>query len=133
MHMAHYSDVIMSIMASEITSLTIVYSTVCSGADQRKHQTSASEGNPQVTVGFPHKGPVMRKMFTFDDVITISNSDWVKLCENKIVLEVTYLANGMNRRRYITWFHPHILNPLTQCPRPFPDWVFAYKRSGFRA
>ena len=31
-----------SMMASQITSLTIVYSTVYSGADQRKHQSSAS-------------------------------------------------------------------------------------------
>ena len=38
----HYNDVIMSKMASQITSLTIVYSTVYSGADQRKHQSSAS-------------------------------------------------------------------------------------------
>ena len=38
----HYNDVIMSSMVSQITSLTIVYSTVYSGADQRKHQSSAS-------------------------------------------------------------------------------------------
>ena len=38
----HYSDIIMSTMASQITSLIIVYSTVYSGADQRKHQSSAS-------------------------------------------------------------------------------------------
>ena len=34
----HYNDVIMSAMASQTTSLTIVYSTIYSGADQRKHQ-----------------------------------------------------------------------------------------------
>ena len=38
----HYSDVIMSAMASQITGVLIVYSTVCSGVDQRKHQSSAS-------------------------------------------------------------------------------------------
>ena len=38
----HYTDVIMGAMSSPITSLTIVYSTVYSGADQRKHQSSAS-------------------------------------------------------------------------------------------
>ena len=38
----HYNDVIMSAMASQITSFTIVYSTVYSGTDQRKHQSSAS-------------------------------------------------------------------------------------------
>ena len=39
---AHYIDVIMSTMAYQITSITVVYSTVCSDADQRKHQSSAS-------------------------------------------------------------------------------------------
>ena len=38
----HYTDVIMTTMASQITSLTVVYSIVYSGADQRKHQNSAS-------------------------------------------------------------------------------------------
>ena len=52
----------MSPMASQITSITIVYSTVYSGADQRKHQRSASPA-------FVHKGPVTGKMSSFDDVI----------------------------------------------------------------
>ena len=39
---SHYSDVIMSTIASLITSLAVVYSTVYSDADQRKHQSSAS-------------------------------------------------------------------------------------------
>ena len=38
----HYIDVIMTTMTSQITSLTVVYSTVYSDADQRKHQSSAS-------------------------------------------------------------------------------------------
>ena len=38
----HYSDVIMTTIASQITSLTVVYSTVYPDADQRKHQSSAS-------------------------------------------------------------------------------------------
>ena len=41
-HITHYIDVIMTTMASQITSLTVVYSTVYSDADQRKHQSSAS-------------------------------------------------------------------------------------------
>ena len=63
----------MSTMASQITSLTIVYSTVYSGADQRKYQSSASLafvwGIHRWLVNSPHKGPVTRKMFPFDDVI----------------------------------------------------------------
>ena len=38
----HYSDVIMSVMVSQITNLTIVYLTVYSGGDQTKHQSSVS-------------------------------------------------------------------------------------------
>ena len=37
-----YSGVIMSAMASLITSVTIICSNICSGAEQRKHQNSAS-------------------------------------------------------------------------------------------
>ena len=69
----HYNDVIMSTIASQITSLTTVYSTVYSGIDQRKHQSSASlafvRGIHRGPVNSPHKGPVTRKMFPFDDVI----------------------------------------------------------------
>ena len=67
----HYNDVIMGTVASQITSLTSVYSTVYSGTDRRKHQSSASLacvwGNSPVNS--PHKWPVTRKMFPFDDVI----------------------------------------------------------------
>ena len=63
---AHYSDAIMTAMASQITSLTIVYSTVYSGADQRKHQNSAS----LAFVRGIHRRPVNdAEMFPFDDVI----------------------------------------------------------------
>ena len=69
----HYDDVIMSTIASQITSLTIVYSTSYSGADQSKHQNSASLafvwGIHRGPVNSPHKWPVTRKMFPFDDVI----------------------------------------------------------------
>ena len=57
LHFDHCSDVIMNTMASQITSLTIVYSTVYSGADQRKHQSSAllalCSGYSLVTGEFP--------------------------------------------------------------------------------
>ena len=69
----HYNDVIINLMASEITSLTSLWSTVYSGADQRKHQNSVSlasvQGIRRGPVNSPHKGPVARKMFPFDDVI----------------------------------------------------------------
>ena len=62
----------MSTMASQITGASIVYSTVCSGADQRKHQNTAlafGMGIHWWPVNSPHKGPVTRKNFPFDDVI----------------------------------------------------------------
>ena len=67
----HCCDVIMSAMASQITGVWIVYSTVYSDVDQRKHQSSASlafvRGINRSPVNFPHKGPVVRKMYPFDD------------------------------------------------------------------
>ena len=63
----------MGTVASQITSLTIVYTTVYSDADQSKIQSSASlvfvRGIHRGPVNSPHKGPVTRKMFAFDDVI----------------------------------------------------------------
>ena len=63
----------MSSIASQIASLANVYSIVYSGADQSKHQSSASLafvwGIHRGPVNSPHKGPVTRKMFPFDDVI----------------------------------------------------------------
>ena len=65
----------MGVMAPQITSLTIVYSIVYSGADQRKHQSCTSlafvRGIHRGPVNSPHKGPVTRKMFPFDDVIMV--------------------------------------------------------------
>ena len=56
-------------MAYQITSLTIVYSTVYLSADLRKHQSSAPlafvRGIQRGPVNSPHKGPVTRKMFPF--------------------------------------------------------------------
>ena len=72
----HYNDVIMGATTSQITSLAIIYSTVYSGTDQRKHQSSASLAFVWVIhrgpVNSPHKWPVTRKVFPFDDVIMMT-------------------------------------------------------------
>ena len=65
----HNNDVIMSMIASQITSLISVYSTVYLGADQRKHQSSASLAFVWGSHRDRYKGPVTRKMLPFDDVI----------------------------------------------------------------
>ena len=74
-YVIHYSDVIIGALASQITGVSIVYSSFCSGADQRKHQSSASvafvRGIHWWPVNYPHKGPATRKMFPFDDVSCI--------------------------------------------------------------
>ena len=71
----HHSDVIMNAMVSQITGVSIVYPTVCFGADQRKHQRSTSlafvRGIHRRPVNSPHKGPVTRRIFLFDDVIML--------------------------------------------------------------
>ena len=65
----------MGAMASQITSLTIVYSIVYSSVDQRKHQSSASLAFVRRIHRWPvnslHKWPVTREMFPFDDVIMV--------------------------------------------------------------
>ena len=82
----------MATIASQITSLTVVYSIVYSGADQRKHQSSASLafvwGIHRGPVNSPHKGPVTRKMFPFDDVIMLG---WVSV--DKVRTIKTWLRN----------------------------------------
>ena len=60
------------------TRVSTVYSTVCSGADQRKHQSSASlafvRGIHRWSANFPHKYPATWKIFSFDDVIMTTNA-----------------------------------------------------------
>ena len=84
----------MGTMASQITSLTIVYSTGYSDADQRKHQSSASLafvwGIHRGPVNSPHKWPVTRKMVPFDDVIMIA------MAGNHFTAIVPMLSNSEN-------------------------------------
>ena len=76
----------MNTIASQITSLTIVYSIVYSDAGQRKHQSSASLafvwGIHRGPVNSPHKLPVTRKMFPFDDVIMFYDSNIIDVINN---------------------------------------------------
>ena len=73
----------MSAIGSQITGVSIVFSTVCSSADHRKHHSSVSlafgEGNKPMTGGSPQRGPVTRNMFLFDDVIMSSKVfSWIR-------------------------------------------------------
>ena len=87
----------MGAIASQITSLTIVYSTVYLDADQRKHKSSASlsfvRWIHRGPVKSPYKGPVTRKMFSFDGVIM---NDSAEVNQSKIVLEAKLLSELYN-------------------------------------
>ena len=101
----HYTDV----MASQITSVSIVYSNVCSGIDQRKHQSSASltfvRGIHRGPVNSPHKWPVTRKMFTFHDVIMGLADIITEVCLNSLRPSDAY----QHRR------HRPLLVPIMAC------------------
>ena len=87
----HCSDVIISVMSSQITSVSIVCSTVCSSADQRRHQSSTSLAFVRALHWWPvnshHKGPVTLKMFPFDDVIRSGSqrmiASWTSVSDSK--------------------------------------------------
>ena len=86
----HYTEAIMSMMASQITGVSIVYSTVCSGADQRKHQSSTAlafvRGIHHWPMNSPHKGPVTQKMFHL-----MTSSCFVKALE-----KISHVIRGPN-------------------------------------
>ena len=98
----------MGMKASQITGVSIVASAVCSGTDQRKYQSSAPlavvRGIHRWPVGSPHKGPVTRKMFPFDDVIMIK-----VLCANPVVVKGTLSV-------YILAYNCIVLIPIWNMP-----------------
>ena len=106
----HYGDVRMGAIASQITSLTIVYSTVYSDADQSKHQSTASlafvRGIHRGPVNSPHKWLVTRKMFPFDDVIM----------ENIMIKTIVSQLCIINDSCVIV-----------TCAKLLPDWTLRFK------
>ena len=105
----HYDDVIMEAIASQITSLTSVYSTVYSGADQSEHQSSASLafvwGIHRGPVNSPHKWPVTRKMFPFDDVIMVNGNVSRPSGHCYPAVSVTSVVHRQPGTHFINW-HP---------------------------
>ena len=121
----HYDDVTMSLMASQITSLTSVYSTVYLGADQRKHQSSAPLafvwGIHRGPVNSTHKWSVTRKKFPFDDVIMWTRSwDISRSCESSLIRahtlkHITSKSNPFPISRFIRNEWHVILSFRSQC------------------
>ena len=99
----HYIDVIMSTMASQITSLTVVYSIVYSKKTSKLRVTGLCARNSLGPVNSPHKGPVMRKMFLFDDIILCRQHfqrhclEW-KLLNFKLLYFIEICSSGFNWR-----------------------------------
>ena len=101
----------MGAMASQIISLTIVYWTVYSDADQKKHQSLASLafvwGIHRWPVNSPHKWPVTRKMFPLDDVIMITK--WSDILEYQIYCTAMPAAE---QKSYFELTHKRLENIL---------------------
>ena len=102
----HYNDVMMS-----TTRVSIVYSTVCWGQDQEKHKSSASlafmRGIHRWPVNSPHKRPVTRKMFPFDDVIMNGSDDCsiafcIKIEWKTIKSHLRFVSDWENNGNYMT-------------------------------
>ena len=88
-HAFHYSDVMNSTMAPQITSVSIICSAVCSGADQRKHQSviGLCDGNSPVTGEFPAQSASNAENFAIwwrhhDDLFTGIGAN-LRLCTTK--------------------------------------------------
>ena len=99
------SDVKISAMASQIISLSIVYSTVYSGTYEIKHQSSASlafvRGIHRSPVNSPNKEPVTRKMFPFDDVIMFNEADKGNARQLRTCISITsYIVMICSRSRW---------------------------------
>ena len=111
----HYGDDIMSAIASQITSLTIVCSAVYPHADQGKHQSSASlafvRGIHRRPVNSPHKGPVTRKMFPFDDVIMYFGWQVVQ-CPWP---SYTLFYSNVHHPKYLSFFSKSFWNVSDHC------------------
>ena len=111
----------MGAIASQITSFTSVYLTVYADADQRKHQCSASlafvRGIHRGPVNSPHKWPVTRKMFPFDDVIM-----WWK-CTVFLLNHEETIQQNMNLLQQLWWHdssHLITMRPSAAYMRQWP-------------
>ena len=115
----HYSDAIMSPIASQMTSMVIVYSIVCSCVNQRKYKSSASVAFVRRIhlwpVNYPHRRSVTRKMFPFYassfrkwvDQIKILRMTWPNFLSEwiiKIILTAKRLSTRFRSNPFVKWF-----------------------------
>ena len=117
----HYSNVIMSAMASQITGVSMVCSTVCPGAGQKKTSklrvTGLLGGIHRRPVNSPNKGPVTRKMLPFDDVIVLKAASFFQgkeicFCYNEDSFTIVDVTNKehpkmVSKRGYLHSMYTH--------------------------
>ena len=119
----YYCEVIMSVMVSQITSVFIVCSIVCSCADQRKYQSSASLafvwGIHRWPVNSPHKWPVTRKTLPFDDAI-VENFDITMIT----VVWHSQLYSKFKFKIYVE--HRYKDTYIEKCRRPSIGFIWLY-------
>ena len=108
----------MGTMASQITSLAIVYTAFYSGADQRQHRSSASvafvRGIHREPGNSSHKWPVTREMYPFDDVIMYQNSLFIILfrtshCHAIIMRKHEWVVNFFLKNKHHTLVSCHLI------------------------
>ena len=106
----HYNDVIMSMMASQITSPATVYLTVYSRADQRKHQSSASlafvRGIDRSPVNSLHKGQWQRKCLHF--IFNIQQFSYKKMISKCRLQNIGHFISA-SMSQVPTWAAPSLL------------------------
>ena len=120
----HYDDVIMTTLGSQITSLTVVYSIVYSGVDQRKHQSSASlafvRGIHRDRWIPRTKGQKRGKCFHL-----MTSSWWLHVCHHRI--HIMYLWLSISPGTFFGTYCGLEVN-LQQCA-PFVCWCIAHNKN----
>ena len=127
----HYNDAMLGAIASQITSLTIVFSTVYLDTDQRKHQSSASlafvRGIHRRPVNSPHKWPVTRKIFPFDDVI-------MRACVRvEVGCSSLYKGYSVTTRWKDTGYESYRCSQTNKFCLILPRWVNAWIRKSWNS
>ena len=123
-------------MTCQIIGVPIVCSAVCSGSDQRKHKSSATlvfcRGIHRWPVDSPHKGPVTRKMFPFDDVIMdklthIFKIRWISefLCRRRHLVKSRGISHvKFSKQSFITANIGSLAPDFTMWAPAYSQWVF---------
>ena len=116
----------MSAMASQITSVSVVYSTVYSGTDQRNHKSSTSLafvwGIHRWPVNSPNKTPVIQKLFPFDDIIMSCLHDnlWYYQCHQFFLFSAEIKSSGDQNEVWLSGWYSS-LTKIVDIRRQIPD------------